>query len=263
MRIKKTVWTFFMIAMVAVLVLIVNSRVQLTSDIVVGSSDSVFVNSNELSNPMSGYEKAEETVTDKYKGLQFPTISIDDWEYIIINKDNKLRSYAPEVRQTDFEGVSVDKRARQYLSELISAAKKAGFDPYISTGYVSFTAQQQLFNEKASELSENGAYTYEEASKITEEIIAKPGTSDHQTGLAVDIMDKQYDVLDYSKMDQTFFKWLDENCAQYGFIKRYPSAKKSVTGWDEPWHYRYVGKQAAEFIMENDLTLEEFAAYYG
>ena len=79
-------------------------------------------------------------------------------------------------------------------------------------------------------------YTYEEAQQIAAEIVAKPGTSDHQTGLAVDILDKEYEVLDYSKMDSKFFDWLDANCAQFGFIKRYPSNKKSVTGWDEPWH---------------------------
>ena len=105
-------------------------------------------------------------------------------------------------------------------------------------------------------------FAYEEAQQIAAEIVAKPGTSDHQTGLAVDILDKEYEVLDYSKMDSKFFDWLDANCAQFGFIKRYPSNKKSVTGWDEPWHYRYVGKEVAEFIMKNGMCLEEFAAHY-
>ncbi len=75
-------------------------------------------------------------------------------------------------------------------------------------------------------------------------------------------MDQQYEVLDYSKMNAEFFAWLDANCAQYGFIKRYPSGKESITGWDEPWHYRYVGKEAAEFITQNGLSLEEFIAHY-
>ena len=181
---------------------------------------------------------------------------------MLINKDTPIKSYAPSVRQFGSDGPYVDKRIIDSLSSLVDAAKKAGFEPYISVGYRSYADQQQLFNEKASELSQNGVYTYEEAQQIAAEIVAKPGTSDHQTGLAVDILDKEYEVLDYSKMDSKFFDWLDAHCAQFGFIKRYPSNKKSVTGWDEPWHYRYVGKEVAEFIMKNGMCLEEFAAHY-
>lgn len=262
MRVKKTVWTFFMLIMAATLVLIVNSRMQLTSEVIVGSSDQVFVKTNDLDNPMKGYEKTDNVSNDKYADLSFPNITISDWQYILINKDNKLRSYAPEVKQIGSRGMYFDKRAIKNLNELLDAAKEAGYTPYISAGYVSFASQQQAFNEKASELSQNGAYTYEEAQKLAEEIVAKPGTSDHQTGLAIDIMDQQYEVLDYSKMNAEFFAWLDANCAQYGFIKRYPSDKESITGWDEPWHYRYVGKEAAEFITQNGLSLEEFVAHY-
>lgn len=260
MRVKKTVWTFFMIIMAAMLVLIVNSRIQLTSEIVVGGADGVFVKTNELENAMQGYTSSNEASANKYDDLEFPTVKISDWQYILINKDNALKAYTPNLKK--FYGTPIDKRIINALTELVSAAKEAGYDPYIAAGYVSYASQQQMFNEKASELSKSGAYTYEQAQKITEELVAKPGTSDHQTGLAIDIMDMKYDVLDYSKMNAEFFAWLDENCAKYGFIKRYPSNKKTITGWDEPWHYRYVGKDAAEFITENGLCLEEFVAHY-
>lgn len=262
MRIKKTVWTFFMLIMAATLVLIINSRVQLTSEVVVGGADSVFVKTNTLTDPMAEYENSSKASLEKYADLEFPAITITEWQYVLINKDTPIKSYAPSVRQFGSDGSYVDKRIIDSLSALIAAAKEAGFEPYISVGYRSYADQQQLFNEKASELSQNGAYTYEEAQQIAAEIVAKPGTSDHQTGLAVDILDKEYEVLDYSKMDSKFFDWLDANCAQFGFIKRYPSNKKSVTGWDEPWHYRYVGKEVAEFIMKNGMCLEEFAAHY-
>ena len=262
MRIKKTVWTFFMLIMAATLVLIINSRVQLTSEVVVGGADSVFVKTNTLTDPMAEYENSSKASLEKYADLEFPAITITEWQYVLINKDTPIKSYAPSVRQFGSDGPYVDKRIIDSLSSLVDAAKKAGFEPYISVGYRSYADQQQLFNEKASELSQNGAYTYEEAQQIAAEIVAKPGTSDHQTGLAVDILDKEYEVLDYSKMDSKFFDWLDANCAQFGFIKRYPSNKKSVTGWDEPWHYRYVGKEVAEFIMKNGMCLEEFAAHY-
>lgn len=262
MRIKKTVWTFFMLIMAATLVLIINSRVQLTSEVVVGGADSVFVKTNTLTDPMAEYENSSKASLEKYADLEFPAITITEWQYVLINKDTPIKSYAPSVRQFGSDGPYVDKRMIDSLSSLVDAAKEAGFEPYISVGYRSYADQQQLFNEKASELSQNGAYTYEEAQQIAAEIVAKPGTSDHQTGLAVDILDKEYEVLDYSKMDSKFFDWLDANCAQFGFIKRYPSNKKSVTGWDEPWHYRYVGKEVAEFIMKNGMCLEEFAAHY-
>lgn len=262
MRIKKTVWTFFMLIMAATLVLIINSRVQLTSEVVVGGADSVFVKTNTLTDPMAEYENSSKASLEKYADLEFPAITITEWQYVLINKDTPIKSYAPSVRQFGSDGPYVDKRIIDSLSSLVDAAKEAGFEPYISVGYRSYADQQQLFNEKASELSQNGAYTYEEAQQIAAEIVAKPGTSDHQTGLAVDILDKEYEVLDYSKMDSKFFDWLDANCAQFGFIKRYPSNKKSVTGWDEPWHYRYVGKEVAEFIMKNGMCLEEFAAHY-
>ena len=262
MRIKKTVWTFFMLIMAATLVLIINSRVQLTSEVVVGGADSVFVKTNTLTDPMAEYENSSKASLEKYADLEFPAITITEWQYVLINKDTPIKSYAPSVRQFGSDGPYADKRMIDSLSALIAAAKEAGFEPYISVGYRSYADQQQLFNEKASELSQNGAYTYEEAQQIAAEIVAKPGTSDHQTGLAVDILDKEYEVLDYSKMDSKFFDWLDANCAQFGFIKRYPSNKKSVTGWDEPWHYRYVGKEVAEFIMKNGMCLEEFAAHY-
>ena len=262
MRIKKTVWTFFMLIMAATLVLIINSRVQLTSEVVVGGADSVFVKTNALTDPMAEYKNSSKASLEKYADLEFPSITITEWQYVLINKDTPIKSYAPSVRQFGSDGPYVDKRMIDSLSSLVDAAKEAGFEPYISVGYRSYADQQQLFNEKASELSQNGVYTYEEAQQIAAEIVAKPGTSDHQTGLAVDILDKEYEVIDYSKMDSKFFDWLDANCAQFGFIKRYPSNKKSVTGWDEPWHYRYVGKEVAEFIMKNGMCLEEFAAHY-
>lgn len=262
MRIKKTVWTFFMIIMAAMLVLIINSRVQLTSEVVVGGADSVFVKTDGLKEPMDEYQSSDKVSLEKYTDLEFPVTTITEWQYILINSSTPIKSYAPAVKQFGSGGPYVDKRIIESLSSFVSAAKEAGFEPYISAGYRSYADQQQLFNEKASELSKNGAYTYEEAQSIAAEIVAKPGTSDHQTGLAVDILDKEYEVLDYSQMDTKFFDWLDANCAQFGFIKRYPGNKKSVTGWDEPWHYRYVGKEAAEFIMKNGMCLEEFVAHY-
>lgn len=262
MRIRKTIWVFSMIVLLFTLGLIVNSRIQLTSEVIVGGSDTVFVRADNLDDPLSDYKESDISNFNKYADIEFPDINITDWEYILINADNPMNSYAPEVKKLEGYEVNFDSRAIKSLAALMQAAKEAGFEPYLSLGYRSFSSQQHVFNEKASELSWDGTYSYDEARKIAEELIAKPGTSDHQTGLGVDITDKQYTFYDYSKMDRQFFEWLDAHCAEYGFIKRYPSDKKSLTGWDEPWHYRYVGKEAAAFISENGLCFEEFVAHY-
>ena len=89
--------------------------------------------------------------------------------------------------------------------------------------------------------------------------VARPGTSEHQTGLAVDIVDTSYQILDEGQENTPVQQWLMAHCAEYGFILRYPTDKGAVTGVGyEPWHYRYVGKDAAKEIMEKDITLEEY-----
>lgn len=139
-----------MLIMTAMLVLIVNSRVQLTSEIVVGGSDSVFVKTDNLTDPMAEYETSGKASLEKYADLEFPTVTISDWQYTLINSDTPMRSYSPELKQFGTDGPYVDKRIIDSLSALVSAAKEAGFEPYISVGYRSYADQQQLFNEKAS-----------------------------------------------------------------------------------------------------------------
>ena len=89
--------------------------------------------------------------------------------------------------------------------------------------------------------------------------MARPGTSEHQAGLAVDIVDKSYQLLDERQEDTAVQKWLMEHCAEYGYILRYPTEKSALTGVGyEPWHYRYVGEEAAREIMSRGLCLEEY-----
>lgn len=262
MRVKRTVWVFTMIALTFVLVLIVNSRVGLTSEIIVGGSDSVFVESDSLRGELDDYNSYSKTDLEKYEDLDFPDIDITAWRYVLINSDNPRNAYAPGVKRISGTDIYFDADALVRLEAMLDAMSEEGFEPYICNGYVSYSDQKILFNEKASSLSSDGAYSYEEALELTKSLVPEAGTSDHQTGLAVDITDKEYSFMDYSKMDKEFFKWLDEHCAEYGFIKRFPSEKKAITGWDEPWHYRYVGKDAAEFITANNMTFEEFVAHY-
>ena len=125
-----------------------------------------------------------------------------------------------------------------------------------------------MFNSKASQIAIGMGITdyldpeYQKAADEARTIVMFPGSSEHQLGLAVDLLDKNYSRLVYSEMNQDFFAWIDAHCAEYGFIKRYPTRKLLLTGWDEPWHYRYVGKEVATFIMEQGICYEEFYAHY-
>ena len=260
MRIKKTVWIFAMLMLTAILVLIVNSRIQLTGEVIFGGNNDVFIKTD---NPLDDYQKPDDT--NKIvapEGLDYPNIDISKWQYILVNDANSISTYTPETMEAGSTGLRMDERAVSSLEKLLDAAKDAGYTPYVGTAYVSYSQQQKQFNAKATELSEDADYSYDEAVELARQIVAYPGCSEHQTGLAVDIFDQKYSVYDYSKMNAEFYKWLDANCAEYGFIKRYPSDKADLTGWDAPWHYRYVGKEAAKFIMENDLCFEEFCAHY-
>lgn len=261
MKIKKALLLLALVIAAAALVFVIQSRTGLKSEVILGGADGAFVNSDNLKKPLDDYDGRIEA-EDKYKDLDFPNIDIEDWNYILINSSHVIKDNTPDVSKVGDLGVTFDKRAINQLVGLIQAARRAGFEPYLAKGYVSYTAAIQQINEEATKLTAGGRLSFEEAVKIATKNSETPGTSDHQTALGVDITDKQYDEYDYAKMNAKFFEWLDEHCAEYGFIKRYPSDKSGITGVDEPYHYRYVGAVAAKFIMENGMCLEEFVDHY-
>lgn len=260
---KKTLWIFAMAIVLSVLVLVVNSRIRLTSDVIIGGAAGAFVESTGLKDPLYGYNEVGSLVIRAPKGLEYPNIDTDNWRYILANRNNSLGDYEPELKKIQQGELYMDENAVSALSDLLEAAEEAGFTPAVTCAYVSRADQKKMFNAKADDIASAGGYTLDEAKEIAAKFVAYPGTSDHQTGLSVDFADKEYEELpDYEEMDQSFFRWLNAHCAEYGFIKRYPTELKSLTGWDEPRHYRYVGKEAATFIMENGICLEQLLAYY-
>ena len=192
-----------------------------------------------------------------------PDVDITSWEFILANSEHSIGSYAPP-QTGSIEGTAqyFDVRAMDALLAFIQGARDAGFTPYIMTAYINYSSQEYIFNGRASQIAWGGTYTYEEAVEIAKTVVFYPGTSDHQTGLAVDIADRYYNSLSSANIDQDLLDWLTEHCAEYGFILRYPALKESVTGWNEPYHFRYVGTTAAEYIMERGLCLEEFIELY-
>lgn len=190
---------------------------------------------------------------------------------MLVNKENALpESYTPNfVTVPASYYVSADKdrhfdsRAAPYLEQLIDAGRAAGYNLVIYSGYRSYESQQDDYDRHVKEYEAEGK-TAAQAKAETEELVAPPGTSEHETGLAADIVTTDYlktnSDLEADVFDKTAaFTWLDSNCAKYGFILRYPKDKVASTGYDyESWHFRFVGVSDAEKIMSNNLTLEEY-----
>lgn len=182
---------------------------------------------------------------------------------ILVNPWNKLpEDYQPELEeipQADTEDpLYVDVRCAEALRQMIADCKEAGNYPYICSAYRSLEKQQFLFNNKIRRLVLEGVDP-DEAPEIAAMSVAKPNTSEHQLGLAVDIIDFFYTNLDKGQEETSTQQWLMENSWRYGFILRYPNGSSEITGIIyEPWHYRYVGEEAAAEIYELGVTLEEY-----
>lgn len=186
------------------------------------------------------------------------TPQADGWNLILVNPWNSVPEDL-EITLTSLKsGHAVDERCYADLQEMMDDCRAAGLSPLICSSYRTQEKQEQLFNAEVNALLAQGL-SEEEAKETAGTAIAVPGTSEHQLGLAVDIVDINNQKLDSSQEETPVQQWLMENSWNYGFILRYPSDKSEVTGiMYEPWHYRYVGKEAAEFIYENNICLEEY-----
>lgn len=177
----------------------------------------------------------------------------DEWKLLLVNRDHPL----PEDYQVELvrlsNGQSVDSRIYPALQKMFDDARASGIYPIVASGYRTTQDQQRIMDEKIQEFIAQG-YSQEEAKQEALNWVAVPGTSEHQLGFAVDI---NADGIN-SYGDQVY-QWLNENGWRYGFIQRYPSDKTEITGISyEPWHYRYVGEEAAKEIYDQGVCLEEY-----
>lgn len=177
-----------------------------------------------------------------------PAVEDGVWNLRLVNRWNPL----PEDYTLDLVevpgGQQVDARIYDALMELLDAATEAQLGPIVVAGYRTQEKQQSLYDEKLQSYLDQG-YSQEEAVAQTEQWVARPGTSEHQLGLAVDINGAVYAI----------YPWLQEHSWEYGFIFRYPADKQDLTGVaNEEWHYRYVGKETAQAIYEQGVCLEEY-----
>lgn len=184
------------------------------------------------------------------------------WYLRLVNSDYPMtEADVPEVatETVDTNGYQVDARIMADLEAMFEDARVAGRTPMICSAFRAWDLQVSLYENKIERVMQEEGLSYEDAAVKAATVVAKPGTSEHQVGLALDIVSSEYQELDEAQMETEDQKWLMENSWKYGFILRYPMDKSEITGVIfEPWHYRYVGKKAAKEITEQNLTLEEY-----
>lgn len=182
----------------------------------------------------------------------------EDWMLTLVNPWNPLpEDYTFQLKRLS-SGHQVDERCYPDLQDMMDACRNAGLSPVICSSYRSREKQEQLFQNKVERLTAAG-YSPDQARTEAAKTVAVPGTSEHQLGLALDIVDVNHQTLDSSQESTDVQQWLIAHSWEYGFILRYPSEKSEITGIIyEPWHYRYVGKDAAAEIHEAGVCLEEY-----
>ena len=177
---------------------------------------------------------------------------------LLVNPWNTIdENYLPQLTTVE-DGFQVDRRCAEALRKMLFDCRQEGHFPVICSAYRTQEYQQELFDKKLQRVLAAGTRK-EEASGVAARSVAIPGTSEHQLGLAVDLIDYFYTNLDEGQERTATQKWLMENCTDYGFILRYPNGTTGITGIIyEPWHYRYVGRTAAREIKELGVTFEEY-----
>lgn len=192
-----------------------------------------------------GIDKPYYTNTKKATNLNKTTLLVNKYyylteDYVPENLEEISLSYARS-------GMQLVHEAKEAFETLSEEAKKEGMNIIAMSSYRSYEYQVDLYNRYVETDGKEAADTYS----------ARAGYSEHQTGLAVDVYNKE---LPYTSFEQTEeFTWMEENAYKYGFILRFPKDKVNITGYQyESWHYRYVGEEVAEYIHKNNLTLEEY-----
>lgn len=186
---------------------------------------------------------------------------VTDWNLILVNKENKISDdYKFELTTIEY-GHRVDTRISESLIQMLNDARKEGLMPLICSSYRTSSVQKTLFNKKVNQYKKYG-YSSQEAEEKASYWVTFPRTSEHEIGMAVDIVSKNFQILDERQENTSVQKWLVEHCNNYGFILRYPTDKKDITKINyEPWHYRYVGVENAKFMQEKNYCLEEYIEY--
>jgi zinc D-Ala-D-Ala carboxypeptidase len=203
------------------------------------------------------------SIDSSIKDASKPAASNDKPAIALVNRSNRLdKNFAPKhltipnVKFSSYASADVkkmDAEAALALEDLFKAAKAAGITLLAVSGYRDYEYQNMLYRNKVTAAGKKEADKY----------VAQPGASEHQTGLAMDVLSNEYGSLDEGFANTKAYKWLVENSYKFGFIIRYPKGKEGITGYNyEPWHLRQVGIAAASEITQKHLTLEEYLGIF-
>ncbi len=177
----------------------------------------------------------------------------ENWNLILVNQNNFMPENYSFNKTTVGDGFEIDERIYDDLQNMFNDMRAAEIYPQINSAYRNPEQQQEIMDNKIAEYVSKGLPEFMAKSKA-KKTVAQVGTSEHETGLALDIA-----AQDDLSTDWEVYNWLAKNAHNYGFIMRYPEDKTKTTGIDyEPWHYRYVGKEIANEITSNNLCLEEY-----
>lgn len=217
---------------------------------------------SKIDNKASSTDSTDSVVSSLIKSRYNKCLEIynNNKDYLILaNRNNPLpASYTPSLRYICNGRLEASIVLYDSLVQLLADAKLQGYSYWIASAYRSAEKQQRLVDDDVYTYMTRGM-SYDDALEEVYKETMPSGCSEHQTGLALDILCSGNSNMDASQKEEPGNKWLRKNCYKYGFILRYPEDKSSITGVNfEPWHFRYVGKEAAKFIMKNNITLEEF-----
>lgn len=206
-----------------------------------------------ISDKLNGSTDTSEIINADYNSKK---ADVSKENLILVNRNNALSgNYRPKdlvtvnvrfYRTASAEEKTMRKEAAEALEKLFRTAQNEGIELYGLNGYRSYETQKNLYNKDCRTKGQSYADQYD----------AKPGQSEHQTGLAMDVTNKTYS---YGFQTTREGRWLAKNSYKYGFILRYPEGKEEITGYSyEPWHIRYVGKNAAKQIFSKGIVLEQY-----
>ena len=180
---------------------------------------------------------------------------LDDWRLVLVNSDVPMPDDFEQVIGS-FNGIEMDERIIEPYQEMYAAAQQDGVYLWISSGYRDKELQEKLFRQETEIYLAQG-YTQPEAEAEAEKSVQRPGYSEHNTGLALDLNG----VLEDFQHDEAYL-WLQEHAEEYGFVLRYPEGKSDITKIIyEPWHFRYVGPEHAKEMNRLGMCLEEYVEY--
>ncbi len=179
---------------------------------------------------------------------------------MLVNKDHALpEGYSPQLHWLNNRSCAVAEEMYGALKEMLTDGSDEGLQFVVASGYRDTEYQQKLLDEDIEASMESEGLTWQQAYEKETRETMPPGHSEHETGLAADIVSLGYQMLDAQQETTAENQWLRENCSRYGFILRYPRGKEEITQVDyESWHFRYVGVEAAQEIMSRGITLEEY-----